>query len=112
MSQEQKGDINSRPAAPVRSFTPGLPDSSNDFLREQVQKQQRSNFHSTSLNKSVTMVANSVNKTALHPGGVEYVIPPSDLDVWGSLLRMTDGLIQASAGAHRAGGGTSREGSH
>lgn len=32
--------------------------------------QGTSNFHSTSLR---TMVTNSVNKTALHPGGVQYV---------------------------------------
>ena len=71
MSQEPaKADINSRPSAPVRSYTPGPPDGSNDFLKEQVNKQQRSNFHSTSLNASVSMVANSVNKTALHPSGV------------------------------------------
>lgn len=71
MSQEQQQDINSRPSAPVRSYTPGPPDGSNDFLKEQISKQQRSNFHSSSLNKSVTMVANSVNRTALHPSGVE-----------------------------------------
>jgi len=64
-------DLNTRPAPPIRAFTPGLPDTSNDFLNEQVSKQQKSNFHSTSLNKAVNMVANSVNKTALHPGGVE-----------------------------------------
>lgn len=64
-------NINSRPAAPVRSYTPGPPDASNDFLKEQINKQQRSNFHSTSLNKSISMVANPVNRTALHPGGVE-----------------------------------------
>ena len=72
MSQD-KTALTSRPAPPVRSYTPGLPDKSNDFLNEQISKQQKSNFHSTSLNKSVTMVAQSVNKTALHPSGVEYV---------------------------------------
>lgn len=73
MSQQPaKPDINSRPSAPIRSYTPGPPDSSNNFLSEQISKQQRSNFHSSSLkSSSVTMVANSVNKTALHPGGVE-----------------------------------------
>merc|ERR1712014_440859 len=52
-------------------FTPGPPDGSNNFLSEQISKQQKNNFHSTSLTSGpVKMVANSVNKTALHPGGV------------------------------------------
>lgn len=72
-------DINFRPAPPIRSYTPGPPDTSNDFLKEQISKQQKSNFHSTSLNKAVTMVANSVNRTALHPGGVEYFNPTTTL---------------------------------
>merc|ERR1712217_764355 len=51
--------------------TPGPPDGSNNFLSEQISKQQKNNFHSTSLTSGpVKMVANSVNKTALHPGGV------------------------------------------
>lgn len=60
----------------LRSFTPGPPDQSNDFLNEQIAKQQRGNFHSTSLKTTAKMVAESVNKTALHPKGVEYVVPP------------------------------------
>ncbi|KAK0249230.1 Protein kinase C-like 1 [Friedmanniomyces endolithicus] len=60
---------NARPAPPVRTYTPGPPDRSSDFLQEQISKQQKNNFHSTSLNK-ITMVAKSVNKTALHPSGV------------------------------------------
>ena len=67
---ESKGDLKTRPAPPVRSFTPGPPDSTNNFLNEQISKQQKNNFHSSSLNK-IAMVANSVNKTALHPSGVE-----------------------------------------
>ncbi|KAI7060885.1 Phosphoenolpyruvate carboxykinase, partial [Hortaea werneckii] len=64
-------NINSRPAPPVRSFTPGPPDGSNNFLSEQISKQQKNNFHSTSLTSGpIKMVGNSVNKTALHPGGV------------------------------------------
>jgi phosphoenolpyruvate carboxykinase (ATP) len=43
-----------------------------DFARQQVSRQQRSNFHSTSLNPILTnnMVTNTVNKTNLHPSGV------------------------------------------
>lgn len=67
----QMSSINSRPPQIVRLYTPGPPDTSNNFLNEQISKQQRSNFHSTSLRSQVTMVANNVNKTALHPRGVE-----------------------------------------
>jgi hypothetical protein len=43
-----------------------------DFARQQVSRQQRSNFHSTSLNPILAnnMVTNTVNKTNLHPSGV------------------------------------------
>jgi hypothetical protein len=68
--------INTRPAPPMRAYTPPLPDpdSSSIFLTDQIAKQQRSNFHSTSLRTVATMVSQSVNKTALHPKGVEYVL--------------------------------------
>jgi hypothetical protein len=67
--------INTRPAPPLRAYTPPVPDpdSSSVFLTDQIAKQQRSNFHSTSLRTVATMVSQSVNKTALHPKGVEYV---------------------------------------
>ena len=39
-----------------------------DFVQQQVAKQRNNNYHSTSLK---TMVATSVNRTALHPGGVQ-----------------------------------------
>lgn len=44
-----------------------------DFARQQVSKQQRSNFHSSSIASHVsrTMVSQSVNKTGLHPAGVQ-----------------------------------------
>jgi hypothetical protein len=44
-----------------------------DFARQQVSKQQRSNFHSSSISSSVSriMVSQSVNKTGLHPAGVQ-----------------------------------------
>lgn len=43
----------------------------SDYRRQQIAKQSHNNYHSSSLG---VMVSNSsVNKTNLHPGGVEYV---------------------------------------
>jgi phosphoenolpyruvate carboxykinase (ATP) len=44
-----------------------------DFARQQLYKQRRSNYHSSSLSTPtpLTMVSNSVNKTGLHPAGVQ-----------------------------------------
>lgn len=57
---------------PIRVASPAP--LAEDFARQQVAKQQRSNFHSTSLTRSLSsMVTNNVNKTALHPTGVQYV---------------------------------------
>jgi hypothetical protein len=39
-----------------------------DFFQQQIAKQRNNNYHSTSLRN---MVATSVNRTALHPGGVQ-----------------------------------------
>jgi phosphoenolpyruvate carboxykinase (ATP) len=43
-----------------------------DFARQQVSKQQRSNFHSSSISPvlNFNMVSQTVNKTNLHPSGV------------------------------------------
>lgn len=49
-----------------RSDSPGP--LASDFSQQQVAKQRNNNYHSTSLRK---MVATSVNRTALHPGGVQ-----------------------------------------
>jgi phosphoenolpyruvate carboxykinase (ATP) len=53
---------------------PGRPASPGplaaDFFQQQLAKQRNNNYHSTSLRN---MVATSVNRTALHPGGVQYV---------------------------------------
>lgn len=67
--------INTRPAPPARAYTPPPPNtnSPSTFFTDQIAKQQRGNFHSTSLRTVSTMVSQSVNKTALHPKGVEYV---------------------------------------
>lgn len=57
------------PPAPQRESGPLC----TDFVQQQIAKQRNNNYHSTSL---VNMVATSVNRTALHPGGVQYVFSP------------------------------------
>ena len=52
---------------PPRRPSPGP--LSVDFQQQQIIKQQHSNYHSTSLKNMVS--AASVNRTALHPGGVQ-----------------------------------------
>ncbi|KAL1985991.1 hypothetical protein VTN96DRAFT_7126 [Rasamsonia emersonii] len=49
----------------LRPVSPGPGHS--DFIRQQIAKQQYNNYHSSSLK----MIAKSVNRTALHPGGVQ-----------------------------------------
>jgi phosphoenolpyruvate carboxykinase (ATP) len=49
----------------VRPYSPALP-LQQDYIRQQIAKQQKGNFHSTSLK-----MVSSVNKTALHPSGVQ-----------------------------------------
>jgi phosphoenolpyruvate carboxykinase (ATP) len=45
-----------------------------DFARQQVSKQQRSNFHSSSISPLLAnMAPPAVNKTNLHPSGLKYV---------------------------------------
>lgn len=62
---------------------PGPPRESgplySDFFEQQVAKQRNNNYHSTSL---ANMVATSVNRTALHPGGVQYVFLLPSITVW------------------------------
>lgn len=62
---------------PNRPASPGP--LASDFFQQQVAKQRNNNYHSTSLR---TMVATSVNRTALHPGGVQYVFPFSTLPLF------------------------------
>jgi hypothetical protein len=50
-----------------------------DFFQQQIAKQRNNNYHSTSLRN---MVATSVNRTALHPGGVQYVEPSCPLSFY------------------------------
>ena len=44
-----------------------------DWVKQQMEKQQQGNFHSSSLKKLGPSMASasSVNRTALHPGGVQ-----------------------------------------
>lgn len=67
---ESKNKNKNKNTPPIRPSSPGA--LSADFARQQISKQQRNNYHSTSLR---IMVSNSVNKTALHPSGVQYVLP-------------------------------------
>jgi phosphoenolpyruvate carboxykinase (ATP) len=53
---------------PPRPSDPGP--LASDFVQQQIARQRNNNYHSTSLRN---MVASSVNRTALHPGGVQYV---------------------------------------
>lgn len=43
---------------------------SSDYQRQQFERQSKNNYHSSSLGM---MLPQNVNKTGLHPGGVEYV---------------------------------------
>ena len=88
-----------RPAPFLRHVSAGPPGAATDFLKEQLNKQSRSNFNSSSLDTPAIigekgeknqakeasskgkeenpdkeeMSQKNVNKTALHPGGVQYV---------------------------------------
>jgi hypothetical protein len=65
------------PAAAISSTATNIPQRRpvspgpmhSDFIRQQVAKQSSNNYHSSSLK----MITQSVNRTALHPGGVQYV---------------------------------------
>lgn len=61
--------------APPEPLIPTSSPSSlaQDFARHQVSKQQRSNYHSSSPSSTLpsTMVSRTVNKTGLHPAGVQ-----------------------------------------
>ncbi|KAK4955473.1 hypothetical protein LTR28_006037, partial [Elasticomyces elasticus] len=69
MSGTTTKGLEARPAPPVRAFS-AAPPLEQDFVRQQIAKQQKNNFHSTALKRTLTMPQN-VNKTALHPGGVQ-----------------------------------------
>merc|ERR1712000_171865 len=49
----------------------GISPLAEDFARQQISKQARGNFHSTSLTTSVPTMVSAVNKTSLHPAGLQ-----------------------------------------
>ncbi len=67
------------------------PDSplSIDFKRQLKKRQEGNNYHSSSLN-SIMINPSNVNKTNLHPGGVEYV--PSQLKTRESVCMLTSSV--------------------
>ena len=72
------------PPPVIRTSSPGP--LAADFARQQVIKQQKSNFHSSSLkrtlsNQTPSMVSNTVNRTALHPHGLQYVSIASNVQL-------------------------------
>ena len=94
--EDDKKDLAKRPAPFLKHTSVGPPGAATDFLKEQLNKQSRTNFNSSSLttpavvgekgqkNQPVEekaedsdnpdrqdMSGKSVNKTALHPGGVQ-----------------------------------------
>ena len=56
---------------PIRDLEQSVQSPLTDFAAQQKQKQQGDNYHSSSLGTMIN--PSSVNKTSLHPGGVEYV---------------------------------------
>lgn len=76
-----KSNLNTlRPTAPARTHSSLPHGSSHDFIQQSIEKQQKSNFHSSSLKKAPVVnnpiMPEVVNQTALHPGGIQYVVVP------------------------------------
>ena len=103
--EDDKKDLAKRPAPFLRHVSVGPPGAATDFLKEQLNKQARTNFNSSSLTtpavvgekgeknqpieekaeteenaenaenpdrqESQEMSKKNVNRTALHPGGVQ-----------------------------------------
>jgi hypothetical protein len=61
-------------ADPVERTTSPYSDPRQIGPKSKILATRTSNYHSTSLRNMVTV--NTVNKTALHPGGVQYAHPP------------------------------------
>lgn len=73
MEAARRGIKESSHPPSVTAASPLLP-LAQDFARQQVSKQQHNNFHSSSISPILnTMVSQVVNKTNLHPGGLQYV---------------------------------------
>jgi len=80
------------------------PSEGTGIARSTVAKTQLKNH------PQATMVSNSVNKTALHPGGVEYVL--NVLNVLSVGEKYNSDCGQTFSGAYRTGGRTSRDCAH
>ena len=80
----------------VRTASPGP--LAGDFARQQVAKQQRNNFHSSSL------ASMNVNQTSLHPHGVTYV-SFQKINVFNLITKAGLTLSKADAEPHGARGG-------
>ncbi|WPG98945.1 Phosphoenolpyruvate carboxykinase [Acrodontium crateriforme] len=80
MAAARQNINHSLPPPLVRTLTPIPPGSSTSFIKEQVGKQQRNNFHSSSLTSPLKMVANNVNKTGLHPHGVAPQVEHTEIE--------------------------------
>ncbi len=61
-------------ADPVERTSSPYPDPRELGPKSKILATRTGNYHSTSLRNMVTI--NTVNKTALHPGGVQYVLSP------------------------------------
>ena len=59
---------------PPFRYSTSISPLAEDFARQQISKQARGNFHSTSLTTSVPTMVSAVNKTSLHPAGLQYVV--------------------------------------
>jgi hypothetical protein len=73
----------------IKAVTPPLRSTSfdplaEDFARQQIFKQQRGNYHSSSLTTPSSTMVSAVNKTSLHPAGLQYVHAQ-----WHTMLRAT-----------------------
>lgn len=67
MAPSKVADLDISASRPANNLSP----LSADYHRQLVSKQQKNNYHSSSLGTMISK--NSVNQTNLHPGGVEYV---------------------------------------
>lgn len=68
MAPSKVADLDISATSPANNLSP----LSTDYHRQLVSKQQKNNYHSSSLGTMISK--NSVNQTNLHPGGVEYVL--------------------------------------
>lgn len=83
-----------------------------DFARQQVSRQQRSNFHSTSIPSFSNMAPPAVNQTNLHPSGLKYVASPLPGQLDSVYEAFSNKTSQACKGAHRNRGRAPRQGAY